>query len=127
MKNQKEERKKSESIDYYSDDDDTPEKPKKKTKMSQFKGGVKNLFGLSKKEENERKKMSSSSKKLPKNFANMILDYEMQIDSGTFDIEIIDKLMQLYSVSYVILQLFQIHFYKEIIPNHHYCVSLYQL
>ena len=43
--------------------------------------------------------MSTKSKKLPKNFANLVLDYELQIDSGQFDIETVDKLMQLYSVS----------------------------
>jgi hypothetical protein len=43
--------------------------------------------------------MSTKSKKLPKNFANMVLDYELKIDSGQFDIGTIDKLMQLYSVS----------------------------
>ena len=29
----------------------------------------------------------------------MVLDYELKIDSGQFDIATIDKLMQLYSVS----------------------------
>ena len=43
--------------------------------------------------------MSTKSKKLPKNFANQVLDYELKIDSGQFDIATIDKLMQLYSVS----------------------------
>ena len=38
-------------------------------------------------------------KKLPKNFANQVLDLELKIDSGRFDLECIDKLMQLYSVS----------------------------
>ena len=36
---------------------------------------------------------------MPLNFANEILDLELQIDSGRFDIECIDKLMSLYSVS----------------------------
>jgi hypothetical protein len=54
---------------------------------------MKSLFKISKKEENERKKISTSSKKLPKNFASRILDYELLIDSGNFDIETIDKLM----------------------------------
>ena len=44
--------------------------------------GVKSFFKLSKKEERERKIMSTKSKKLPKNFANMVLDYELKIDSG---------------------------------------------
>jgi len=43
--------------------------------------------------------MSTSTKKLPKNFANQVLDFELLIDSGNFDIVTIDKLMQLYSVS----------------------------
>ncbi len=38
-------------------------------------------------------------KNLPKNFANKVLDLELKIDSGRFDLECIDKLMQLYSVS----------------------------
>ena len=41
--------------------------------------------------------INSGEKKLPKNFANKVLDYELKIDSGRFDIETIDKLMQLYS------------------------------
>ena len=41
--------------------------------------------------------IDSGEKKLPKNFANKVLDYELKIDSGRFDIETIDKLMQLYS------------------------------
>lgn len=41
--------------------------------------------------------VASTEKKLPKNFANKVLDYELKIDSGRFDIETIDKLMQLYS------------------------------
>lgn len=44
--------------------------------------GVKSFFKLSKKEERERKILSTKSKKLPKNFANMVLDYELKIDSG---------------------------------------------
>lgn len=59
--------------------------------------GVKSFFKISKKEEIERKEISTSTKKLPKNFAQKVLDYELLIDSGKFDIEIIDKLMQLYS------------------------------
>jgi len=38
-------------------------------------------------------------KKLPKNFANQVLDLELKIDSGRFDLDCINKLMQLYSVS----------------------------
>jgi hypothetical protein len=62
-------------------------------------GGVKSFFKYSKKEQRDLKVMSTKSKKLPKNFANLVLDYELQIDSGQFDIETVDKLMQLYSVS----------------------------
>jgi hypothetical protein len=50
-----------------------------------------------------RKIASTKSKKLPKNFANQILDFELKIDSGSVDLETIDKLMQLYSVSIIIL------------------------
>ena len=45
----------------------------------------------------ETNSINSGEKKLPKNFANKVLDYELKIDSGRFDIETIDKLMQLYS------------------------------
>ena len=41
--------------------------------------------------------LMSFEKKLPRNFANKVLDYELKIDSGRFDINTIDKLMQLYS------------------------------
>jgi hypothetical protein len=51
-------------------DEDSPVKQKRKNKMSAFKGSVKSIFGLSKKEENDRKIISSNTKKLPKNFAN---------------------------------------------------------
>ena len=37
--------------------------------------------------------INSREKKLPKNFAHKILDYELKIDSGRFDLETIDKLM----------------------------------
>jgi hypothetical protein len=47
-------------------------------------GGVKSFFkgNPSKREQKELKAMSTKSKKLPKNFANLVLDYELQIDSG---------------------------------------------
>jgi hypothetical protein len=38
---------------------------------------VKSLFGYSKKEQRDLKVMSTKSKKLPKNFANLVLDYEL--------------------------------------------------
>lgn len=62
------------------------------SKNSMF-SGVKSFFRISKKEEQLRKKESTESKKLPKNFANKVLDYELKIDSGQFDITTIDKLM----------------------------------
>ena len=40
---------------------------------------------------------SSKTKKLPKDFANMVLDKEMKIDSGMFDIDTVNSLMGLYS------------------------------
>jgi len=64
--------------------------------------GVKSFFKLSKKEEYERKQDSTISKKLPRNFANNVLDYELRIDSGNFDLEMIDKLVQLYGVSNIL-------------------------
>ena len=62
---------------------------------------------MSKKEEKERKQFSTSTKRLPKNFANQVLDYELKIDSGQTDIETVDKLMQLYSVSTPIFVIFE--------------------
>jgi methionyl-tRNA synthetase len=47
---------------------------------------VKSFFKLSKKEEKIAKLLSTKSKKLPKNFANQVLDFELKIDSGQFDI-----------------------------------------
>lgn len=41
--------------------------------------------------------MSTKNIKLPKNFAELVLDLELLIDSGNFDIETVNKLMQLYS------------------------------
>ena len=41
--------------------------------------------------------ITQKEKKLPKNFANKVLDFELKLDSGRFDLETIDKLMQLYS------------------------------
>lgn len=41
--------------------------------------------------------MSTKAIKLPKNFAELVLDLELLIDSGNFDIETVNKLMQLYS------------------------------
>ena len=46
--------------------------------------------------------MNTKSKKLPKNFANLVLDEELKIDSGNFDISNVNKLMSLYSVSLLI-------------------------
>ena len=39
------------------------------------------------------------SKKLPKNFANEVLDLELKVDTGNATIEMVDRLMQLYGVS----------------------------
>jgi hypothetical protein len=43
--------------------------------------------------------ISTDAKKLPHDFADQVLNLELKIDSGEFDIEVIDRLMQLYSVS----------------------------
>ena len=48
-----------------------------------------------------RELQATKHKKLPKNFANQVLDLELKIDSGRFDLQCIDKLMQLYSVSFL--------------------------
>ena len=61
--------------------------------------GMKSFFKLSKNEQRQRKAASTKAKKLPKDFANQVLEYELKIDSGRFDVATIDKLMQLYSVS----------------------------
>ena len=41
--------------------------------------------------------MSTKAIKLPKNFAALVLDEELKIDSGSFDIDTINTLLQLYS------------------------------
>jgi len=62
--------------------------------------GVKNFFKkLGKNDEKFTKRNTVKSKKLPKNFANLVLDKELIIDSGTFDIDTVNSLMELYSVS----------------------------
>lgn len=40
---------------------------------------------------------SGGARKLPKYFAQKVLDYELKLDAGKFDLDTIDKLMQLYS------------------------------
>lgn len=63
--------------------------------------GVKSFFKYSKKDPREMKVLKpKQTKKLPKNFANLILDYELKIDSGQFDMKTVDKLLSLYSVSF---------------------------
>tara|TARA_B110000285_G_C14825583_1_gene468492 strand:+ start:234 stop:458 length:225 start_codon:yes stop_codon:yes gene_type:complete len=65
---------------------------------------VSNFFKmLSKADLNHRKFLNTKAKKLPKNFANLVLDEELKIDSGNFDISNVNKLMSLYSVSLLIL------------------------
>ena len=51
------------------------------TKQGLF-SGVKSFFKISKKEEKQRKELSTKSKKLPKNFANRVLDLELKVDIG---------------------------------------------
>ena len=64
----------------------------------QKRGLFNRMFGkLSKNEQKQRKKMSTEAVKLPKNFAELVLDLELLVDSGNFDIDTINKLMQLYS------------------------------
>lgn len=41
--------------------------------------------------------------KLPKDFAEMVLTLELKLDSGNFDIDTVNELMKLYSVSIHIL------------------------
>ena len=54
--------------------------------------GMKSFFKNDAKEPDVKLKMEKT-KKLPKNFANQVLDYELQIDSGTCNLETVDKLM----------------------------------
>ena len=64
------------------------------------RGLINRIFGkLSKKEQKQAKEMSCYPIKLPKNFANQVLDLELLIDSGNFDIHTVDELLKLYSVS----------------------------
>jgi hypothetical protein len=74
---------------------------------------VSNFFKkLSKAELNHRKFLTTKAKKLPKNFANLVLDEELKIDSGNFDISNVNKLMALYSVSTTLL-LFKIYYSRR--------------
>lgn len=54
---------------------------------------------LSKGEQQQRNKLSTKALKLPKNFANLVLDLEIKVDSGVTDMSNVDALLQLYSVS----------------------------
>jgi len=49
------------------------------------------MFGkISKKEMKDRKKMSTETVKLPRNFADNVLNLELVIDSGNFDIDTVN-------------------------------------
>ena len=54
--------------------------------------------------------MSTETVKLPKNFAANVLDLELLIDSGNFDLDTINELMQYYSVSQMINLIFHLYF-----------------
>lgn len=70
----------------------TPSQKKKK--------GFKGFFSfLSKREAKEKKELSTKEIKLGPDFAEKVLDLELKIDSGNFDIRTVNALMQLYSVS----------------------------
>jgi len=60
-------------------------------------GIIKKGFGflkkLSKNEQRHRNYMSTKSIKLPKNFAAMVLDQELKIESGVYDIEAVNTLL----------------------------------
>ena len=72
----------------------------KELAQGQKKGLFNRMFGkLSKNEQKLRKKLSSEAVKLPKNFAELVLDLELLVDSGNFTIDTVNDLMQLYSVS----------------------------
>ena len=64
----------------------TPVKNEQKQHLGYFSGISSFFKKLSKNEMRQRKFMSTQSKKLPKNFANQVLDLELKIDSGAFDI-----------------------------------------
>lgn len=63
------------------------------TPAAKMFSGVKSFFKLSKNEERVAKQISIDKIKLPRNFANKVLDYELQIDSGQITLDTIDKLM----------------------------------
>jgi len=69
--------------------------PKKEEKLF---GGVRKFFSkISKNEQRQRKHMSTKSKKLPKNFYGVMVEYELKIDSGIFDQDTVQTLIQMYS------------------------------
>lgn len=54
--------------------------------------------------------MSTKAIKLPKNFAELVLNEELKIDAGQVDLESVNRLLQMYSVSrffHLCLTLFQ--------------------
>lgn len=63
----------------------------------QKRGLFNRMFGKLSKEKS--RKQLSGEVKLPKNFAELVLDLELLVDSGNFSIDTVNKLMQLYSVS----------------------------
>jgi len=57
--------------------------PANQVKEGGIRKGFSSIFNkLTKKEEKHRNYLSTKSIKLPKNFANLVLDQELKIDSG---------------------------------------------
>jgi hypothetical protein len=71
--------------------------------------GMKSFFKSEAKEPEVKLKMEKA-KKLPSGFANSVLDYELLVDSGTCDLETVDALMQLYSVSIYYFKILMVKF-----------------
>ena len=66
--------------------------------------GIKSIFKkLSKNEQKQRTYLSTKAIKLPKNFAEMVLNEELKIDAGQVDLESVNRLLQMYSVSHYFL------------------------
>ena len=60
--------------------------------------GMKSFFKTDdKKEQQTSQPKLDKVAKLPTDFANRVLDYELLVDSGCCDIETVEELMKLYS------------------------------
>ena len=68
-----------------------------KNQKKGIKGMVRFFKNISKKEAKFMTRLTTKAVQLPKNFANQVLELELILESGQFDIDDVNTLMQLYS------------------------------